>query len=80
VEEWVFVCDKWLDTGEEDGKTIRELYAETDLKSHSRKLYNSLCMCYFIKVQNTVEGLYLQFLQVVCSEQLTCWLSSLNVY
>uniref|UniRef100_H2XXL5 PLAT domain-containing protein n=1 Tax=Ciona intestinalis TaxID=7719 RepID=H2XXL5_CIOIN len=27
-EEWIFPCNRWLDVGEDDGKIIRELYAE----------------------------------------------------
>lgn len=32
-EEWVFECNRWLDVGEDDGKTIREIYAETESKA-----------------------------------------------
>ena len=37
VEEWTFTCEKWLDAGEDDGKTIRELYADSDSKLNTRK-------------------------------------------
>nr|XP_026691111.1 lipoxygenase homology domain-containing protein 1-like isoform X2 [Ciona intestinalis] len=33
-EEWIFPCNRWLDVGEDDGKIIRELYAEVEPKPH----------------------------------------------
>ncbi|XP_076807722.1 lipoxygenase homology domain-containing protein 1-like isoform X3 [Clavelina lepadiformis] len=35
-DEWTFVCDRWLDSGEDDGKIIRELYPEKEFRSYPR--------------------------------------------
>ena len=32
----MFLCERWLDSGEDDGKIIRELYAENDAKPNAR--------------------------------------------